>query len=109
MVDLKKLWGIYQDITDPVNLPADAPARCPHIANDQRCFGWWDMNHYTEKLTAADSIATTLYKENPKALKDLLDPSINHFYWGYINKFGQDFYVIRKGNLLRVSLPLLFF
>jgi hypothetical protein len=94
-------WGAKLiNLHDPFNLPANGPDRSPRILDVSTLK---DVEEMTSGFTAADIIATTLYKLNPKALKALLDLKIEHFHFGLLNSDDYEFYVTRTGNQIRVS------
>jgi hypothetical protein len=94
------------DLRLHINLPADAPRGNPHLI-DVQTFSNSDKN--MDGLLAVDAIVTTLYKWNPKALHNLLDPALKTFRWGWLDlesKLDHDAenWILRKGNIVEVCL-----
>jgi len=86
------------DLRLNIDLPAHAPAGCPHLI---------DINAITEleipdDLTLVDAIVTLLFKWDARCLQDLLDLSREDFYCSHITSQHSEYYVKRDGRHVTV-------
>ena len=81
-----------------INLPADAPDRCPHLIRIE------DVdytNENQEPINTPNVVVSVLYKWDIRALGDLLDLTKDTFQWGF-NTYSVDTYVKRHGRKITV-------
>lgn len=89
-----------------VNLPPTNPRGSPHLIDLRGAKRVLDENFDIPNLLAVDTIASTLYRWDRKALEYLLDKEIRKFHWGFLNGGGYEFYVVRRGRKAKVCTDL---
>jgi hypothetical protein len=92
---------VFISVDEPgLKLPADAPSVNPQILDVSNLI---DRMFESSQLKLIDTVATTLCKWNPEALKNMLNMSKGEVHWGHFNRHGIESYVTREKDWIHVS------